>query len=306
VYDARGQLSGVLSVATMRFGPFEFRAAGGYYLPYRGVALAAPVESTRAACAALADALVDYTPWRLGLRIGPVSDQDRSWRALAAALRTRRWLVGMRRLGQCMVVDVPRTLTEFSQLSASMIKRINYHERRMRRIGRLEINEYRSVEHNHWQSVLLDAATVERNSWVSNETGGNILFDSDAGQKFWNRVVDDEFVSSALSLWLIYFDGQPASFSLTLDVGERKFILANLYDERFKDHSTGNILAYHVICRAIEEGRKVIDWGLGDSGYKRRWGAKLGPILYDLVALPPGPIGRLVKWGLERRWLFEF
>jgi Acetyltransferase (GNAT) domain len=306
VRDGHGELAAVLPFATMKFSPFEFRAGGGYFLPYRGVALAAPEGPKRAACAALADALIDYTPWRLGLRIGPVCDQDGSSRALAAALKTRGWLVGTRRLGQCMVLEVPRTLAEFSHLSGDMIKRVSYYERRMRRTGRLEIGEFRSLERRRWQSVLLDAAAIERNSWLAGASGGHLIFATGADQKFWIHVVDDEFFSSALALWLMYLDDRPVSLALTLDAGDRKFILANLYDEQFKNHSPGHILTDHVIREAIQRSQRYLDWGLGDSGYKQRWGAKPGYTLYDLLAFPPGPIGRILKRAIEWRSLYLF
>ena len=77
VRNARGELTGVFPFARMKFGPVEFRVGGGHFLPYRSVALAAVTDSRRDTCAAMAEALIDYAPWRLGLRIGAISDHDK-------------------------------------------------------------------------------------------------------------------------------------------------------------------------------------------------------------------------------------
>jgi CelD/BcsL family acetyltransferase involved in cellulose biosynthesis len=305
VRNVRGELTGVFPFARMKFGPVEFRVGGGHFLPYRSVALAAVTDSRRDTCAAMAEALIDYAPWRLGLRIGAISDHDESSRAIATALAARGWHVGMRKLGQCFVLRAPANAARFNEVSGGMIKRANYYERRMRRAGSVAITEFRSIDSNRWRAALEDAAAIESNSWLSGEDG-HLLFATQADKNFWAHAVCDDFLHEAITLWIMYFDGRPASFSLTLDAGGTKFILANLYDERLKDHRTGNILAYYIISRAIEQGYKMIDWGLGDSGYKRLWGAEPGHTLYDLLALPPGPISGIIKWAIERRSPYRF
>jgi hypothetical protein len=306
VRDNKDRLLAVLPLARMRFGPVEFAACGGYYFPYRGMSLGVPIDASSTVCATLADTLTNHRSWQLGLRIGPVPDRGGSTRLLCSALRQRGWRVGTRPLGSCFILELPQSVAEFSYTAGGMIKRADYYARRMARAGQFEVNQFQVHDAGQWRSLICDVARVERNSWPAQTPDGHLLFATEADRRFWTGVVEDEFFASALAVWLIRLDGEPASFAVTLDAGETKFVLANLYDERFKDHRTGNILARNVITRAIEQGRKVLDWGLGDSGYKRLWGARPGRHIYDVLALPPGPIGGLLKIGLQRYSSFDF
>jgi CelD/BcsL family acetyltransferase involved in cellulose biosynthesis len=306
VHDAGGRLAGVLPLATMRFGPIEFYAGGGYFLPYRSVPLAVSDELSESACAALADALIGRMSWRLGLRLGPMSDHDAACRRLAAALRKRGWRVGMRRLGQSFVLDLPSSHAAFKEQSEGLVKRVMYYERRLRREGQLQIAEHRALDRTAWNTALADVAAIEKRSWLAAARESHLLFGTESDRRFWVQVAEDEGLAPALAIWLIRFDGQPICFAVTLDAGRRTFVLANLYDERFKLHSPGNLLSYYVFSRAIEKGQATIDWGLGDSGYKQRWGAQPRETLCDLLALPPGPLGRAAAWAIERCSSFRF
>jgi len=294
VRNERGELVAVLPLARMKFGPIEFRAAVGPYLPHRGLVLTSRADVAADACAAAANSLINYVPWRLGLRMGPISDQDTAIATFVAALRHRGWSVVTRRLGNCMVIGLPADMAEFNERLGGIIKRANYYERRMRRIGEVRIAEARASEDERWPSVVDDAAAIEKNSWIPRENG-DLLLSGSGDRMFWRQAATDEFLRSALALWIVYFNEVPVSFSLTLDAGKTKFILANLYDERIKTYSVGSILTFHVISRAIDQRFQQIDWGLGDSGYKKRWLAKPGYGLYDLIAFPPGPMG----WALQ-------
>jgi hypothetical protein len=61
-----------------------------------------------------------------------------------------------------------------------------------------------------------------------------------------------------------------------------------------------------VISGAIADGRKLIDWGQGDSGYKQRWGAKPGHAMHDLLALPPRPLTGILTRLLDGRSGYRF
>ena len=134
---------------------------------------------------------------------------------------------------------------------------------------------------------------------------GNLLLSKVEDRRFWTQTVADEFVASALTFWIMYLDERPVSFSLTFDAGETKFILANLYDEQVKEHRTGNILACHVISRAVDQQCRYIDWGMGDSGYKKLWLARPGYGLHDVIAFPPWPMGNAFDWVMRRGFGFH-
>src|SRR2546430_5618535 len=75
VRDAAGRLTGALPLAHMKFGPVQFRAVGGFRLPYRGVALALRQDVRTGTCAAMAEALRRGARGVVGMRIGPIAEQ---------------------------------------------------------------------------------------------------------------------------------------------------------------------------------------------------------------------------------------
>ena len=90
---------------------------------------------------------------------------------------------------------------------------------------------------------------------------------------------------------LLCVEGRPISYSLNLDAGSTRYIVANGYDEAFSTHSPGMLLAYHVLRDAAQKGRTIVEWGQGDSGYKSRWCANENLRLVDLLMLPPTVAG---------------
>ncbi len=303
--EESGAPAGVLPLATMQFGPLKFAAVAGHFLPCRGVPLACDPELLEAACAALADALANLIRSRVGLRLGPIAAHDPMCNSLALALQHRGWAVATRVLGTSFTVDLPHSVAEFNQSCGGIVKKASYYERRLRKTGKLGIAHYQGLAADAWAKPLDEMAAIERNSWIP-ERHGSVIFDTPQAQGFWRRVLADDFLSASFRLWIMYLDGRPISFSCNLDAGKTEYILANLYDAAFKDHSCGSILARHVISAAIADGRKSIDWGQGDSGYKQRWGAKPGHAVHDLLALPPRPTTHIIKRLLDGRSGYRF
>lgn len=305
VRSATGLPTGVLPLATLRFGPLSFAAGAGQFLPYRGLPLAGDGAAMAATCATMAEALTDRLRSRLGLRMGPVLAQDPMCNALLAALRRSGWEVGTLPAGHAFVVALPDTVPKFEQINAGLIRRVNYYERRLRRAGKLDIVRYDENSGCDWNMILSRVAEIEQNSWIS-KNNGTRLFSTSTGYLFWSKVLSDEFLSSCITIWLLYLDGRPVSFSCGLDIGDIKFILANLYDEAFKTYRCGNILTRHVLTGAVRGGQRRVDWGKGDSGYKQLWHAEPEHALTDIVALPPRPASAIVKAMLRWRAGYVF
>jgi CelD/BcsL family acetyltransferase involved in cellulose biosynthesis len=294
-----GTLTGVLPLVVLQFGPLKFDAAAGYFWPYRSLPLAGRKEVMEATCASMVDALANQPQSRLGLRIGPTSTEDPMCDALVAALRVRGWNVGTRVFANVFVVELPETTSEFDKMCANTVRRVNDYERHLRKLGNLKIIHYSGSDHCDWEKIVGEVAAIERNSWVARE-GGTMAFSTTAARDFWIRVLADKFLSSCVTVWLMYIDEHPAAFSCGLDVGNTKYTLANLYDESFKTFRCGNILTRHVLAGAIQRGQKFFDWGWGDSGYKQRWHARPAHALRDILALPPRTVSRIITTVLGR------
>ena len=98
-------------------------------------------------------------------------------------------------------------------------------------------------------------------------------------------------------------EGAAAAFSFDLNAGALKYAIANSYDPAFGKHSPGKLLYYRNLVRALEDGMTSVDWGAGDSGYKRVIGADKGPAIRDWLFVRPGVSAGVAKLlgGLWRR-----
>ena len=304
IRDRGGSVTGVLPLATMAFGPIKFTTLAGYYQPYRGIAVVADPLLMQSTCKKMVEVLAADLTFRAALRMGPISADDMNVAALLSTLCASGWRVGRRATGQTFTIDLP-PLAEFTKACKGIIKKVTYYQRRLRTQANLIIKEFTSLDQESWVRVLADVEAVEKNSWVFKDRGLT-KFSGANDRQFWLRVLSDAYLSSVIAIWIMYVDDKPVSFSLNLNVGRTKHIVANSHDDAFAVHSPGHIVAYHVLVNAIERGITCVDWGQGDdSGYKQRWLAKPSSIVHDVVALPPGLLAR----GLERvfrRARYEF
>jgi hypothetical protein len=67
------------------------------------------------------------------------------------------------------------------------------------------------------------------------------------------------------------------------DVGTTRYGLCSGFDPAFAQASPGRLLHYRNTEAAIARGIRLINWGCGDSGYKRQLGAVEGPRLLDCL-----------------------
>ena len=164
----------------------------------------------------------------------------------------------------------------------------------MRREGELEIRCARNGSGPRWAETIRDLGVIERNSWQGRE-GGKLRFLGERNQAFWTKLLAESRFARLASVWLMYFKGEPVSFCFCLDCGNIRHIVANNYAERVHGYGTGSVLYGYVFRDAVESAAiESVNIGLGDSGYKSRWGAKPSFALEDWIAFRPGVRGRLL------------
>jgi CelD/BcsL family acetyltransferase involved in cellulose biosynthesis len=195
-------------------------------------------------------------------------------------------------------------LSDWSEANSSLIKKVHYYQRRQGRTGVVQAKRYVGGTPADWPRIINELAQIEANSWISKE--GDPKVTSDADKTFWRRLLERDETRDMIVIWILYYETRPISFSLQIEAASIMHIIANTYDEEFKENSPGHVLTYHVIKDAIERKILSIEWGLGDSGFKQRWMAKPGRTFVDVIALPPGLVGRMSARLVERYSGFSF
>lgn len=293
VHAAGGPLLAVFPFATQRQAGLSIASLGGFYWPFRSPVI--PENCSGEAIAALATA---FTGSRTiaALRYGPVPEAHAAIDGLNRALQDRGWRVHRVDLGETYAVDLPGTWPQFEeQLSKKLRLNASYDERRMRRNGNVEIRCTRNERGASWSQTVGDLGAIEAKSWQWRE-GGKLRFFGDRNHSFWTSLLSSSGVVTRVSVWIMYFKSEPVSFCLCLDCGDVRHIVANNYAEQVARYGTGSIVYKHVFRDAIESGAiRRVNIGMGDSGYKGRWGARPSFKLVDWIAFQPGPGGRVLE-----------
>jgi CelD/BcsL family acetyltransferase involved in cellulose biosynthesis len=118
---------------------------------------------------------------------------------------------------------------------------------------------------------------------------------------FWRAATADPVLATMLHAAILTLGDRDAAFTFGLDCGARRHIIANGFDPAFAAHSPGRVLAWRDLAQARAGGIAQIDWGAGDSGYKRQFGAERGPAIRNWLLVRPGAAAMAARW-LDRIW----
>ena len=290
----------VIALPFAAFGPGPARLAmvPGSYWPFRGFPAATDAADTAF------DVLVDRLAQEVnGLRVGPSYDGDPATTALIAAARRRGWAVLDRFVADSYALDmVAAQGEEGGWPRSSTLKKNRFHEKHLASHGELGWSFLSGAD--LLAGGFDQLAAIEQKSWIAERTdGGDAKFTRGGHGAFWRQAAADPVVAGMLWAALLTVDGEPAAFSFDLNLGTLKYAIANSYDPAFAKHSPGKLLYYRNLARASDDGITTVDWGAGDSGYKRVIGAAKGPAIRDWLLLRPGApalLGQVLK-GMWRR-----
>lgn len=234
------------------------------------------------------------------LRIGPVYDDDPALALLRTAAEALGWVAMPRMIAESFLLDITAARAEAAWPRASTLKKNRFHEKHLAAHGALD---WSFVSGSGWDSAAFDSlAAVERASWIAERTdGADAKFTGEGHGAFWRAAAADSVLAAMMWAAVLRVDGRPAAFSFDLNVGAMKYAVANSYVPAFAKHSPGKLLYYRNLVRAVEDGIARVDWGTGDSGYKRTIGAQAGPTIRDWLFVRPG-IGAAAANMLRRRW----
>ena len=284
---------GWLALARQRVLGMSVTSLAGYYWPFRTAAIASD-EAARG----LARDLTERTPSPV-LRLGPVSTRDAGIDRLLHALLHAGWRGVVRDTGQVFEIDLPAGGEDLhAAISASLLKNIRYSRRRLER-ERGPVETVRHLLHGDCANVLAMLEAIEAESWLARE-GGETKFLGDANRRFWHALASREGAGSDIVFWILSCAGFPVAFSAHVETATTVYILANTYREDWKQSSPGSILSLDLLADACARGRKRLDWGQGDSGYKSRFGAAPQAKLRDVMLFAPGIAGTAMRVAAKR------
>lgn len=274
----------LLALPMVRLGPprLGFAQIPGCYWPFRGF----PVRQD-AGIGAFEALLPRLAREVTALRIGPIYDGDPALEPLKAAARARGWAVLDRFVAHSYLLDMAARAADEGWPRNSTLKKNRFHEKHLAGHGALD---WSFVSGAAWSEEAFDAlASVEEKSWIAARTdGGDAKFTARGHGAFWRAAAGDPVIAGMLWAAVLRVDGIPAAFSFDLNAGTLKYAIANSYDPAFAKHSPGKLLYYRNLVRALEDGMALVDWGAGDSGYKRVIGAAKGPAIRDWLFVRPG------------------
>lgn len=234
-----------------------------------------------------------------GLRIGPVYDNDPALALLLAAAKRAGWAALPRKLGQSHLLDIAAQRAEGPWPRTSTLRKNRFHEKHLAKHGKIAWEFVARWD----EAAFADLAAVERASWIASQTdGSDAKFTADGHGAFWRAAAQDPLIAQAFHAALLRIDGRPAAFSFDIDAGPTKYAIANSYDPDFSKHSPGKLLYYRNLIEAAARGVTRVDWGMGDSGYKKTIGAQDGPVIRDWLLLRPGLTARAGR-ALAGFWL---
>jgi CelD/BcsL family acetyltransferase involved in cellulose biosynthesis len=266
----------------------------GCYWPFRGFAWT-PLAS---------DGVLDATLAALArgvraVRIGPVYDGDPAAGALVAAARARGWGVVSRTVATSYLLDMAALRAEGQWPRNSTLRKNRFHEKHLGAHGALD---WRFVAPDDWPRAFDMMAEVEKRSWLAERTDGrDAKFTRWGHGAFFRAAATDPVIAGMFHAALLTVDGAPAAFSFDIDAGDLKYAVANSYDPAYAKHSPGKLLYYRNLVEALDRGITRVDWGAGDSGYKRVIGADEGPAIRDWLLLRPG-VTALLAALVKRVW----
>lgn len=252
----------------------------GSYWPFRGFPLADASEGVLGAALARLARTVNV------LRIGPVPDGDPSVAPLIAVARARGWAALDRPLGECWHLRLGDTVRAGEWPRSSTLKKNRWHEKQLAANGALD---WRFAGDADWPAAFDQLAAVEEKSWIATRTDGrDAKFTRTGHGRFWRAAARDECLRGMMRAALLDVAGEPAAFSFDLVAGQTAYAIANSYDPAYAKHSPGKLLYTRNLVALAERGVELVDWGMGDSGYKQVIGADQGPAMRDWLLVRPG------------------
>lgn len=288
----------IAAIPTMAFGPTiaGARKVPGSYWPFR-----APLIAPDCNAFEIAQGLAHSAARGLGAvwRVGPARVCDPTIQVLVEAAQLASWTVLSRPAGTGWVIDLDAA-SAAGYPRPSVAKKLRAGWRKLAGIG---TPHWRHVRGTHWDdTVFADLARIEAESWIARTTDGSgAKFINTQARRFWQGVLADPAIAHRLAATILMLDDRPVAFSFDLDDGPVQYAIAGSYVEDLGRLNIGKIVNYRVLDDAIADGQRLLDMGVGDTGYKRQMGAVPAYDMADLLFVRSRAAALLLApvWGAQ-------
>ena len=286
----------IIPYAYQTVGPFQFASLAGSFFPHRGFPNTGAKPDLIRNTVSKLSSILRVSGLRIsGFRMGPVDQDDQFIGELLEELKRKKWKIISKGIGHHFGVELLSNKDDFlASVSNKRKSKIRRCWKAMERDGKVELKHYNEISAEKWDKIFKEIEIIEKNSWVA--TKGEPKFIGSANQSFWNSLVIDEWYRRSLNVWILYFNDKPVSYSMEMDTENTRYGLCTSYDKDVAKYGTGVMMRIEIIGQAIESGKKILNEGLGDSGYKSSWGSKKIATLVDLIVFPPTLKGRLAYY----------
>lgn len=288
--------SPLAAIPTIMWGPAIGRArkVPGAYWPFRS-----PLIAPECNLFDLAHGLRHAAARHLGpvWRVGPAPADSPATGLLIAAAQLANWTVLSRSAGTSWVIDLDAARAKAWPGTAAT-RKLRAVWRKLEQDG---LPHWRLVRGAGWTSqVLEDLGRIEAQSWIARTTDGSgAKFMTPAQRAAWLHALGDPVIAENLSATILMLDDRPVAFSFDLDDGPVQYGIAGSYVEDLKHLGIGKLANTRAMQDAIADGQRVMDMGVGDSGYKRAMGAVEGSPMADLLFVRHRAAARVLAraWG---------
>lgn len=284
------EIIGFIPFARQKLSLLSIDSLAGYYWPFRTIHIGDIQYSIEENAIQVGKLLANHPVGNV-LRFGPISGQDRGLLTVLRTLDKSGWYSLSKDNGSVFALDLPENISSLREvMSSSLLKNVEYCLRRLNKN-----NTPVSVERH----VMTESLTIfdklekiELNSWLAKKDS-ELKFVGSENRNFWLNLNRHKSSDLQSVFWILECNGEPIAFSAHLESNDTIYIIANSFDELWKNHSPGSILTFEVLKDAISRGIKKVDWGQGDSGYKQRWGAYPSSSIIDVMLFRPNLIGKI-------------
>lgn len=268
------------AIPTVAFGPqvMGARKVPGSYWPLRS-----PLIAPGCGVSDLAHALGHEASYNLGpvWRIGPARTDDPTIARVIEAAHLANWTILARPAGISWLVDLDAAKAN-GWPRPSVGKKLRAAWRKLEECGTLR---WHHVRGSGWSGAVLEnMGRIEAESWIARTTDGRGAKFMTAEQRAqWQDALRDPMIAESLSAAILMLDDRPITFCFDLDDGPVRYGIASSYVEDMKRFNIGKLANYRSLEDAIAAGQRVLDLGVGDSGYKEEMGAAEGYAMTDLL-----------------------